>query len=172
MWMSKVHHVAHWHMKFFPDYNNNIIQTNTKSIYLRNMFSWAALKIQATQKMAWISIFLSCMFLLTCLLVFNDLCSWVWVQNSSISNQYQRLLLFWYSVLIIKKMNLAQLTYMCCIVNWCLVPLQRCTDGDDGASPSSSCSVAVATHRERRLPCNRMERKMEENTVRDVETGV
>uniref|UniRef100_A0A8P4KA43 Cytosolic carboxypeptidase 6 n=1 Tax=Dicentrarchus labrax TaxID=13489 RepID=A0A8P4KA43_DICLA len=48
---------------------------------------------------------------------------------------------------------------------------QRCTDGDDSASPASSCSVAVATHRARPLLCNRMERKMEENTVRDVETG-
>ncbi|KAF3834727.1 hypothetical protein F7725_027285, partial [Dissostichus mawsoni] len=39
-------------------------------------------------------------------------------------------------------------------------------------SPSASCSVALATHMERPLPlCDRMERKMEENTARDVETG-
>lgn len=37
--------------------------------------------------------------------------------------------------------------------------------------PVSSCPVAVATHRERRHLCSRMERKMEESTVRDVETG-
>ncbi|TDH08530.1 hypothetical protein EPR50_G00098630 [Perca flavescens] len=49
--------------------------------------------------------------------------------------------------------------------------LQRCPAGHDGTSPSSSCSVAVVTHLERRLLCNRMERKMEESTVRDVETG-
>lgn len=45
-------------------------------------------------------------------------------------------------------------------------------EGDESSSPVSSCSVAVATRRRRRLRCNRMERKMEESTVRDVETGV
>ncbi|KAK5870243.1 hypothetical protein PBY51_024896 [Eleginops maclovinus] len=37
--------------------------------------------------------------------------------------------------------------------------------------PLPPASVALATHMERPLLCDRMERKMEENTARDVETG-
>lgn len=151
------------------------LQTKTKSELYLYKTRFPELHRKYRQHRKWLgSAFLSCMFLLTCLLVFKDLCTWVWVQKSSISNQYQRLLLFWYFSAYNSKIELgsAYLYVGYCVVNWCFVRLQRCTDGDDGASPSSSCSVAVATHRERRLPCSRMERKMEENTVRDVETGV
>lgn len=49
------------------------------------------------------------------------------------------------------------------------VPAARAARWAEG---SSSCYVALATQTERRLLCDRMERKMEENTARDGETGV
>lgn len=50
--------------------------------------------------------------------------------------------------------------------------LQQRGDVDDSASAASTCSVAGATRRERRPLSDRLEGKMEENTVRDVDAGV
>lgn len=50
--------------------------------------------------------------------------------------------------------------------------LTRLRRWDDSISRESFCSVAVATHAERRHLCRRTERKMEESSVRDAETGV